>query len=186
VWALSALPSYLQHWLCYLGNTRVTTAPSWRQSVFLSFHSVGFHSPIIYSSFVFQNFLSTFFHHSITILQLNFQLSSKSTSKFWWWRKPQCAEDTTGMWSRWKSLLYHATYLVPQAGIEPTPCIDTGYGPWVRCVRCADLLGQRVPPIKPETFTTYIWHQSRQLSPNAEHYPLYIWLKKKKEKKSKT
>jgi hypothetical protein len=52
VWALSALHSHLQHWLCYLGNTGVTTAQFWCRSVI----SVKLHSLIQFSSFVFQFF----------------------------------------------------------------------------------------------------------------------------------
>jgi hypothetical protein len=38
-----------------------------------------------------------FFHLSILILPLNSQLSSLSRLfKFWWWRKPECPEETTG------------------------------------------------------------------------------------------
>jgi hypothetical protein len=33
VWALSAPHSHSQHWLCYLGNTRDTTAQCWYWSV---------------------------------------------------------------------------------------------------------------------------------------------------------
>jgi hypothetical protein len=46
---------------------------------------------------------------------------------FWWWRKPECPEETTDTWSALKIPLYGATYLVPRAGIEPTPRTDIGY-----------------------------------------------------------
>jgi hypothetical protein len=45
--APSAPHSHLQHWLCYLGNTRVTTAHFWCWSVIFSFHSVNLYYPSI-------------------------------------------------------------------------------------------------------------------------------------------
>jgi hypothetical protein len=59
---------------------------------------------------------------------------------FWWWRKPECPEETTGTSSAPKTaFLYGATYLVPRTGIEPTrphrhwlqACeSDTSDAPW--------------------------------------------------------
>jgi hypothetical protein len=57
------LNSPLQHWLCYLGNTRVMTAQFWRLSIISSSHSVGLYSPISFSSFVFHIFFCPLFIH---------------------------------------------------------------------------------------------------------------------------
>jgi hypothetical protein len=46
VWALSVKHSHLHHWLCCLGNTRVTTAQFQCRSVISSYHSVGLNYPI--------------------------------------------------------------------------------------------------------------------------------------------
>jgi hypothetical protein len=75
VWALSALYSYLQHWLCYsLGNTTVMTAQFWGRSVISSFNSVGLHSPNIFFLYLcFTFFLPAFISWSKSFLwTLNF------------------------------------------------------------------------------------------------------------------
>jgi hypothetical protein len=55
----SALHSHLHNWLCFLGNTRVTTAQFWRRSVISSFHSVRLHSPVIFFTFFSARFLTS-------------------------------------------------------------------------------------------------------------------------------
>jgi hypothetical protein len=57
VWALSALHSHSHHWLCYLGNTRVTATQFWcARSVITS---------VIQSDFILQSVIA---HISIIIL----------------------------------------------------------------------------------------------------------------------
>jgi hypothetical protein len=65
MWALNTLHAYFHHWLCYLGNTRVTTAEFWRRSVIFSFHSVGLHLPVMFSSFCL--YISTSFEIEVSL-----------------------------------------------------------------------------------------------------------------------
>jgi hypothetical protein len=126
MWALSALRSH--HWLCYLGNTRVTYTILVRTISHYQCHSIRLDSPVIYSSFICQIFVCPLY------------FISRSKSSLW---TPNYQDlfnfDGGGNWSarrkppvrdpRRKSLLYGATYLVPWAGIELTPRTDIGYRP---------------------------------------------------------
>jgi hypothetical protein len=61
--SLSASHSHLHHWLCYLGNTKVTAAQFWCRSVLKISRSK--------SSLSTPNLIKIFFF------------------EFWWWRKPE-------------------------------------------------------------------------------------------------
>jgi hypothetical protein len=119
---------------CYLVNTRVTTAQFWCRSVISIFYSPITFFFIGISQFFSARFLSSLdlnppSEHPIFLLIKNFQILT--------------VEETGVLGApvsdpHWKSLLYSATYLVPQAGVEPTPRTDIGYRPkQVKRVRSA-------------------------------------------------
>jgi hypothetical protein len=89
-------------------------------------HSVGLHSPVIYSSFIFLFFFCP--------LSSSLDLNPPSELPIIKLIKICSIFDGGGNWSarrkppvRRKFLLYGTTYLVPRAGIEPTPRTDIGY-----------------------------------------------------------
>jgi hypothetical protein len=100
VWALSTLHSHSHYWLCYLGNHSHGYTILVPISHFQC-HSVGLHSPVIYSSFI-SIFFSTRFLSSLDLnplSELPIIKLIKICSIFLWWRKPECPEETTGTWS---------------------------------------------------------------------------------------
>jgi hypothetical protein len=117
------------------GNTGAMTIEFWRRSFissFQCFYSVWLHSPIIVASFIFHTFfcLLSFISLSKFSLWTPNYLANQELFKFWWWRKLECPEQrksTVQHNPHRKSLLYCATYLVPQARIEPAPRTDMGY-----------------------------------------------------------
>jgi hypothetical protein len=128
MWALSALHSHSHYWLFYLGNNRVTATQFWCWSVI---------SSVIQSGFIHLFFI----HISHFLCPLSLISRSKSSPEIPNYQAYQGLFNVDGGGNqsalrkppvrdpRRKSLLYGATYLLPRAGIEPTPRTDIGYRP---------------------------------------------------------
>jgi hypothetical protein len=122
VWALSALHLHTT------GYATWVTLESRLHNTGAHDHSVGLHPPVIL----------LFIHISHFFCPLSFISQSKSSL---WTPNYQAYQDLFNFDGggnrrkppvrdpRRKSLLYRATYLVPRAGIEPTPRTDIGYRP---------------------------------------------------------
>jgi hypothetical protein len=112
VWALSDLHSHSHY------ATWETLESQWHNS------DANQSFPVKFSQASFSNHFF-FIHISLFFCLLSFISWSKSSLwtpnhqayqdfffQFWWWRKPECPEETTAMWSHQKSLLYRATNLI--------------------------------------------------------------------------
>jgi hypothetical protein len=136
---------HIHHWLCYLGNTRFTATQFWcARSVITSVIQSGFvlQSFILHSYFTF--FLPAFFHLSIYILPRNSQVSYQDLFNFDGGGNRSARRKPLVLDPRRKSLLDGATYLVPRAGIEPTPRTDIGYRPVSQTRQMREPLGHHV------------------------------------------
>jgi hypothetical protein len=141
--------TFTLHWLCYLGNTKVTAKYWCARSVITSVIQSGFifQLLILHSCFTFFCPLSfiSWFNSSLWTPNyqafqdlFNFDGGGNRSGR----RKPPVRDP------RRKSLLYGATYLVTRAGIEPTPRPDIGYRPVSQTRQTRrEPLGHHVPPI---------------------------------------
>jgi hypothetical protein len=141
--------TFTHHWLCYQGNTRVTATQYWcARSVITSVIQSGFILQPFYCSFIFHFFSARFLlsldlnpFSELPIIKLFkicliFDGGGNRSAR----RKPPVRDP------RRKSLLYGATYLVPRAGIEPTPRTVIGYRPVTQTRQTRrEPLGHHVP-----------------------------------------
>jgi hypothetical protein len=149
--------TFTHQWLCYLGNTRITATQYWcARSVITS---------VIQSGFILQSFYCSFIFLFFFFCPLSFISRSKSSL---WTPNYQAYQDLFNFDGggnrsarrkppvcdpRRKSLLYGATYLVPRAGIEPTPRTDIGYRPVTQTRQSRrEPLGHHVPLLHYITF----------------------------------
>jgi hypothetical protein len=121
VWALSVFHSHLHYWLCYVGNTRVTTAQFWRRSVIsrFSFSRASFSNRFFFIrishffctlSFISQSKFSLWTPNYEAYHDFNFDLYTSHCCEISFWRDTCCCQASGKQRHSQQSHLLHHQY----------------------------------------------------------------------------